>query len=125
MLAADKESARLKAVQDIEELLGQLPKNALPKGTEKGKIWTSLSRTKRDDDTWETFNKLCNTLWGENLRDEAGRLPNMETGKYGLNGVANYMKRVLVLKPMNAVHDAVMVKLVRLKDELTHYVYVS
>ena len=86
--AGDKESIRLQAVQDIEELLKKLPD--LPKGTKNGKIAAALSKKDRDDDPWEALNKFCDLLWGENLRDKTtGRLPNIETGKYGLTGVAN------------------------------------
>lgn len=118
--AQDKESSRLQAVQELEELLSKV--TDLPKGTQNGKIWSTLSQDVRKEDPWEVLNRRCEVLWGENLRDaKTGRLPNIETGKYGLHGVVNYLKRVVGLKKMNAVHGAVMVKLDRLKAEVQYY----
>lgn len=119
--AADKEGARLGAIQSIKDLLKKLPN--LPKASKNGKIYSAIKP--RDGDPWEIMNSRFDTLYGENLRDKTtGRLPNIEGGTYGLIAFANYLERSMALKGISANHEIIMLRLDRITAELQHYAYV-
>ncbi|KAJ6593318.1 hypothetical protein B0H19DRAFT_17359 [Mycena capillaripes] len=54
----------------------------------------SLTLSGPDGDTASTFNRRMDVLFGEDLRDAAGRLKYVAAGKHGMSAVVKYLKTV-------------------------------
>jgi hypothetical protein len=108
-------------VQDIKILIKKLP-SSLPIAERDSKIYTTLQQI-HGETHWATFNRRFDILYGAELRNKAtNRLPNIERGKFGLDAISAYLERIITESGMNAMHEPMMLKLTRLKDELVFHV---
>jgi hypothetical protein len=106
-------------VQQITTLTKQLP-SRIPCGSPGDKIWVVLKGPKGETE-WETFNKRFDSLFGEDCRDESGRLCYLSRGKYGMDAICAYITGVDFKSPGIPL-DLVEIKLLRLYTEMVHLV---
>jgi len=70
-----------------------MPKS-IPLGTEDGKIYRLFFSGSKEHYSWEVFDKLLNTIAGENTCSKDGRLPHIHCrGPQGMQLVADYMSK--------------------------------
>ncbi|KAF5372244.1 hypothetical protein D9758_004983 [Tetrapyrgos nigripes] len=117
----DQESVR-SVIKHIFRLTSKLP-DSIPLAESDSKIASSFS-----DDTetkWMAFNQLFDRAFGEDTRDDAGRLQYLTRGMHGMDLVNAYLAQVaenqLDHLPLELVHG----KLIRLRDELRFLSFVD
>src|SRR5260221_1033134 len=76
-------------VKEINTLSNTLA-DSVPKGSKDDKIWTVMNTEERDS-PHETFNRRFDVLFGEDCRDEDGRLHHIRQGKLGMGFVVMYL----------------------------------
>ncbi|KAJ7454476.1 hypothetical protein FB451DRAFT_1518118 [Mycena latifolia] len=90
----ETEIAAMEALVDrIGSLTRQLP-SSIPIATRESKIATAIVLLGQDGGAASTFNRRMDILFGEELRDDRGRLKYVEGGKYGMGAVVKYLKTV-------------------------------
>ncbi|KAJ6617743.1 hypothetical protein B0H10DRAFT_1948076 [Mycena sp. CBHHK59/15] len=82
-------------IDRIEELCPSLP-TSVPKGTEEDKIRHVLNHIKGPDpdDPGSTFNRRMDILFGEDCRDDNGRLHHVRRGPWGMKLVVQYFRSI-------------------------------
>ncbi|KAJ6580026.1 hypothetical protein DFH09DRAFT_1444401 [Mycena vulgaris] len=83
-------------VEQIHTLTRKLP-SSVPTAAHESHISRSLTLPSQDGDAASTFNRRMDILFGEDLRDAAGRLKYVAAGKHGIIGmgaVVKYLKTV-------------------------------
>lgn len=77
--------------------------------------------TEECETSHETFNRRFDAMFGEDCRDDAGRLQYVRKGKFGLGRVCSYLTKIDWED--NFPLDIVEIKLQRLLSELKHLQY--
>ncbi|KZT64308.1 hypothetical protein DAEQUDRAFT_741379 [Daedalea quercina L-15889] len=104
-------------VQDITELSKKLP-GSVPEATKDDKIYTVMTSV-TGNSHWGTFNRRFDILFGEDCRNEEGRLHYIRRGRHGMAKVTSYLNRVIVDEnTLKGFYTPATVKLERLKAEL-------
>jgi hypothetical protein len=86
--------AAMEALVDrIDALTRKLP-SSVPTATRESKIATAIVLAGQDGGAASTFNRRMDILFGEDVRDDAGRLMYVEAGKHGMGAVVKYLKTV-------------------------------
>jgi hypothetical protein len=80
-------------VKQIDTLTRKLP-SSVPIAARESDIPRLLALPGRDGDAASTFNRHMDLLFGQDLRDAAGRLKYVVAGKYGMGAVVKYLKTV-------------------------------
>ncbi|KAF8144959.1 hypothetical protein K438DRAFT_568969 [Mycena galopus ATCC 62051] len=80
-------------VEQIDTLTRKLPNN-VPIAARESHISRSLTLPGEDGKAASTFNRRMDVLFGEDVRDAAGRLKYVAAGKYGMHAVVKYLKTV-------------------------------
>lgn len=80
-------------VEQIDTLTRKLP-SSIPIAAREGHISRSLTLPGQDGDAASTFNRRMDIIFGEDLRDAAGRLKYVATGKHRMGAVVKYLKTV-------------------------------
>jgi hypothetical protein len=93
---------------------------SVQQGTKADKIW-SVMNTEECETSHETFNRRFDAMFGEDCRDDAGRLQYVRKGKFGLGRVCSYLTKIDWED--NFPLDIVEIKLQRLLSELKHLQY--
>jgi hypothetical protein len=86
--------ATMEALVDQIDMLSRKLPSSVPIATRESKISTSIILPGQDGDAASTFNRRMDVLFGEDLRDAAGRLKYVATGKHGMGAVVKYLKTV-------------------------------
>jgi hypothetical protein len=117
----------MSTIADIKTLIKSITtfSNSLPpfvqQGTKEDKIWTVMNTEERET-AHETFNRRFDAMFGEDCRDDTGRLQYVRKGKFGLGHVCSYLSKIDWAD--NFPLDIVEIKLQRLITELKHLQYV-
>ena len=120
-------SAKMSTISEIKSLIKLITtlSNNLPQsvqqGTKEDKIW-SVMNTEECETAHETFNRRFDAIFGEDCRDDAGRLQYVRKGKLGLGCICSYLSKINWTD--NFPLDIVEIKLQRLISELKHLQYV-
>src|ERR1700679_3315210 len=107
-------------IKSITTLSNSLP-HSVQQGTMEDKIW-SVMNTEECETAHETFNKHFDAMFGEDCRDDTGRLKYVRRGKLGLGRICSYLSKIDWAD--NFPLDIVEIKLQRLITELRHLQYV-
>ena len=112
-------------IDEIGRLLLQLP-DTIPLGQPAGKLYQTMMNV-HGEDTWHTFNRRFDILFGEDCRDAEGGLLNISRGQYGLEAVYTYLRSMLGLavsegSGSTVPWDAMQIKVERLQNELRRLV---
>ncbi|KAK0439094.1 uncharacterized protein EV420DRAFT_1651156 [Desarmillaria tabescens] len=78
-------------VQKLATLCSQLPHQVVPEALPDDNIYHVMTRVALEDPC-STFNRRFDILYAEHLRDQNGRLPNIQRGQYGLDAVVLYLQ---------------------------------
>jgi len=85
-------------------------------GHKEDKIYTVMS-SPEGKDGWQTFNKRFDAMFGEDCRDDNGRLHFVHRGLYGMDMVTAYLKKLdVAAMPL----DLMALKLVQLNNKIVH-----
>lgn len=91
---------------------------SLPAATCEDKIYTVFKRVTGESE-WETFNRRFDLVFGDELRDENGRLQYFRRGEHGMDLVCKYLEAI---KPSDALlWELASIKLTRLLNEMEYY----
>jgi hypothetical protein len=107
-------------IKAITTLSNSLPQS-VQQGTKDDKIW-SVMNTEECETAHETFNRRFDAMFGEDCRDDAGRLQYVRKGKLGLGLVCSYLSKIDWADNFPLI--IVEIKLQRLISELKHLWYV-
>lgn len=110
----------LSSISSITTLCKELPMT-ISHGSKRCKIYEVLSGPEGEN-AWHTFNQQFDALFGEDCRDEEGRLHHIRRGEYGIDKVIKYLSTI-DLGSLSL--DLVDIKLNRLKEELEFLSWVS
>lgn len=122
------QAAASQHVKELGDIVSELPPH-VPLASDSDSIWLTFQRIsipKDDDDPeerWRVLNRRMDALFGEDLRNTEGRLPNIMRGPFGLDMVVDYLEEVILLGSLP--WEALQPKMGRLLLELKHFVYVS
>lgn len=88
-------------------------------------IWKKVP-TGTTAEVYEVFNRRFELVFGQNHDLPPGQLPNFERGKNGLDMVVRYLSLLVKNNEHNVDFQwaAAMPRVLRLKNEYQHYVYV-
>ncbi|KAH9911493.1 uncharacterized protein B0H18DRAFT_962180 [Fomitopsis serialis] len=104
-------------VQEIVELSKKIP-NSVAEATKDDRIYDVMTNIDGES-AWATFNRRFDILFGEDCRDENGRLHHVRRGRHGMNKVTSYLTRIIVNEnSLKGFYAPAAVKLNRLKAEL-------
>ncbi len=113
-------------ISELKDLASRLPKT-VPTGKMTDKLYRTIAYA-RGEDEWVTFNRRFDILFGEDCRDEAGRLHQIRRGAHGMDLVCEYLSE-LMTKPSSETrvldYELMKVKLTRVVEEMRHLWYVS
>lgn len=90
---AASQSSILQKIGEISLLAAHLP-SAIQEATRLDKICT-VPRTVQGATTWETLNRVLDILFGDDVRNEDGRLKNVRRGRLGLSAFCSYLQRTV------------------------------
>jgi hypothetical protein len=110
---------------ELKALVKILPRT-VPLGTKRDRIYQVFDNIPVPNDVgqhWETFNRRMDNLFGEELRDAAGRLLNVKRGPFGMDMVTKYFDEAC--QAGNLMWDLVLIKVDRLVVELKFLTYVQ
>ena len=108
-------------ITNITTLSECLPES-VPLASMEDKIYRVMTG-EEGEGIWHTFNRRFDAVFGQDCRDEQGRLHYLRRGKFGMGTVCNYLKKMDLTTgdiPFNLMVD----KLQRLCDEIVHLQYV-
>ena len=119
-LAAVTRQDVLQTLQEIRWLSDQLPKT-IPEGEVAEKPYTIVSKAyDKTEGGWMVFNSRMDALYGEDCRDEAGRLKYIFRGPFGMHAVCVFITELLASDVAGTLpYDLVKIKLERIKNEST------
>ena len=103
----------LSSISSITTLCKELPMT-ISHGSKRCKIYEVLSGPEGEN-AWHTFNQRFDALFGEDCRDEEGRLHHICHGEYGMDKVIKYLS---TMDLGSLLLDLVDIKLNWLKEEL-------
>lgn len=110
-----------KLISTIHTLNDSLPQDAVPLGTKQDFLWKTFTQV-AGESNWQTFNRRFDLVFGEDCRNEEGRLLHLRRGPLGLDLVLKYLESAHMAEGM--LFDLMAVKLERLINELKYIVYV-
>lgn len=115
-------------IVDLVSLCQKLP-SSVPTASKDDQIYRIISEV-QGDDPWQSFNRKFDLLFGEDCRDEGGRLLNIRRGKYGMGAVCAYLMTINTEEPW-FLADLAVIKLNRICEAVTklkydshHYAYI-
>lgn len=112
--------ALIQLVNTISVLVKQLPPT-VPEATREDKIQRVMTGPiPRGEPHHEMFNRRFDALFGEDCRDEDGRLLHVKRGRSGMMLVSTYLNRIIDTDDMKKQAAVVIIKLERLKNELEY-----
>jgi hypothetical protein len=85
-------------------------------------VFTNIPVPKETDDHWMVFNRRLDALFGEDLRNADGRLPNVLRGPFGMDMVVQYIEDVVAAGHL--LWEPTKPKLERLISEMQAIMYV-
>jgi hypothetical protein len=88
----------------------------VPIATKGDKIY-SVMTSAPGESTWHTFNRRFDALFGEDCRDQHGRLHFICRGLYGMDKVCSYLESI-DLTASDLPLDLIKIKLERLNNEI-------
>lgn len=103
-------------IQRILALSPTLP-DTIPLAEKDDTICTAMNKT--GESPWATFNRRFDAIFGEDTRNDSGRLQHLRRGRLGLKAVCTYLERVL--DQPGLLYDLMDIKLERLIRELEFY----
>ncbi|KAF8314903.1 hypothetical protein F5887DRAFT_1190637 [Amanita rubescens] len=107
-------------IANISGMITGLPAS-IPEGKRDGKLYHVITNIMGvDEDVFSTFNRRFDILFGEDCRNNDGRLLNIERGKYGMDAVCAYLKSIEW--PADTPVEPVQLKLKRVLDEIAYLV---
>ena len=112
-------------IGELKALVKILPRT-VPFGTKHDRIYQVFDNIPVPNDVeqhWETFNCRMDNLFGEELRDAAGRLLNVKRGLFGMDMVIKYFDEAC--QAGNLMWDLASIKVDRLVVELKFLTYVQ
>src|ERR1700679_3115024 len=81
-------------IKSITTLSNTLPhSSSVLQGMKEDKIW-SVMNTEECETAHETFNKCFDAMFGEDCRDDTGRLKYVRRGKLGLGRICSYLSKI-------------------------------
>jgi hypothetical protein len=103
-------------IVEIKGLALKLP-DSVPTAKKDGEIYRIITQA-NGEGPWQTFNRRFDILFGEDCRDEHGKLKNIQRGKYGMGAVCKYLNTVDVDASWFLAAPAI-IKLQRLHNALS------
>ena len=107
----------LDLITNIVTLCEDLP-SSVPIASTSDKIYHVMTG-EEEEDTWHTFNKRFDALFGHDCRDDQGRLQHIRRGQCGMKLVGRYLQQI-DLTTGDIPFDLMALKLRRLYDEIVH-----
>ncbi|KAA1473689.1 hypothetical protein DENSPDRAFT_851780 [Dentipellis sp. KUC8613] len=106
-------------VGDLVRQVPRLPARVL-RAEKTGDVATVFKNipVSQEDGTWQAFNRRMDVLYGEDVRDEHGRLKNVQRGEHGMEKVVSYLQTIVSQQDKDFLWTAGIPKLVRLVDEV-------
>jgi hypothetical protein len=109
-------------IVNLISLCQGLPRS-VPKAKKDDRIYHIITNV-NEDDPWHSFNRKFDLLFGEDCRDENGRLQNIRRGRYGMGAVCAYLKKIKTEEQWFLAELAV-IKLERICNEVIKLKYLS
>ena len=81
----------------LKDLVTKLPRTVFvaTKNDRIFQVFTAIPVPADSDKHWEVFNRRMDSLFGEDVRDEQGRLTNVKRGEYGMDMVVKYVEEAI------------------------------
>jgi hypothetical protein len=108
-------------IENLPSLCDALP-TTVPEAIEEDLIHHVIT-TVTGEDPWHTFNRRFDILFGEDCRDDKGRLHHLRRGPLGMGAICTYLKS-LDLSNTCFMHELMEKKLTRLVQEIIYLLYV-
>jgi hypothetical protein len=104
-------------ITNITTLSECLPAS-VPLASAEDKIYEVMTG-EEGENTWHTFNRRFDAIFGQDCRDEQGRLHYLRRGQFGMGIVCKYLQN-MDLATGDIPFDLMVMKLHRLNDEILY-----